>query len=107
MRSVGELLREYLRERGWLKANPYEPLFREWAAIVGASLGNHVRLIDVLDGVLMVEVDHPGWLQMVQLRKQAILEGARARAPEAMIQGLRARIGNPTQPGSDSSPAGR
>jgi len=104
MKSVGELLREYLRERGWLKANPYEPLFRDWSDIVGRSLGNHVRLVDVLEGILLVEVDHPGWLQMVQLRKQAILEGAKARAPDAMIQGLRARIGSPD---AGESPAGR
>lgn len=93
MKSVGEVLREYLRERGWLKANPYEPLFREWSSIVGEALSGHVRLVDVLDGVLVVEADHPGWLQMVQLRKQAILEAARARAPEATVVGLRARVG--------------
>jgi predicted nucleic acid-binding Zn ribbon protein len=93
MKSVGELLREYLKERGWLKANPYEPLFREWADIVGESLAEHVRLLDVQDGVLILEADHPGWLQMIQLRKQMILEGARARAPEATIAGLRTRLG--------------
>ena len=96
MRSVGELLREYLRERGWLRANPHEPLFQEWADIVGSALCDHVRLVDVSDGVLVVEVDHPGWLQMVQLRKQAILEGARARAPQVSIVGLRARVGSPS-----------
>ncbi len=94
MKSVGELLREYLRERGWLKANPYEPLFREWGSIVGEALSSHVRLIDVLDGVLVVEADHPGWMQMLQLRKKAILEAARARVPEASIVGLRTRVGS-------------
>jgi len=104
MKSVGELLREYLRERGWLKTNPYEPLFREWGDIVGEPLGDHVRLVDVVDGILLVEVDHPGWLQMVHLRKHVILESAKARAPEAVIHGLRARIGSPE---AGASAAGR
>lgn len=93
MKSVGDLLKEFLRERGWLSGNPYDPLFREWNRLAGETLGAHSRLLDVQEGFLQVEVDHPGWLQMGQLRKGAILEEARRTAPGARIEGIRFRLG--------------
>jgi hypothetical protein len=37
-------------------------------------------------------VDHPGWLQIVQLRQAALLEAARRLAPMANVEGIRARL---------------
>ena len=93
MKKVGDLLKEFLREKGWLAANPYEPLFSRWREIAGESLAPHARLVDVQNGMLLVEVDHPGWLQMLQLRTQAVLEAARRAAPLAAIEGIRSRLG--------------
>jgi len=93
MKKVGDLLKEFMREKGWLEGNPYDPLFRDWATIAGESLAGHARLVDVHNRVLLVEVDHPGWLLMAQLRKAALLEAARAHAPLAGIEGLRFRVG--------------
>jgi predicted nucleic acid-binding Zn ribbon protein len=92
MKKVGDLLREYLKEKGWL-GNPYEPLFVQWDRIVGQAMAKHVRLIDVHGGILIVEVDHPGWLQMLGLRQEALLEAARRAAPQVSVEGIRARLG--------------
>jgi predicted nucleic acid-binding Zn ribbon protein len=94
VKKIGDLLKEYMREKGWLAANPYQPLFLEWEKIAGESLATHARLIDVQKGVLLVEVDHPGWLQILQMRKAPLLEAARSAAPLADIVGLRARLGD-------------
>jgi predicted nucleic acid-binding Zn ribbon protein len=101
MKKVGDLLREYLREKGWLGGSPYDPLFREWQTIAGEGLGRHARLVDVQKGILLVEVDHPGWLQMLRLRQAGLLEAARRMAPQAMVQGIKARVG-PGQSGRDA-----
>jgi predicted nucleic acid-binding Zn ribbon protein len=93
MRKVGDLLKEYLRDKGWLESNPYDPLFRQWEKIAGKAVSDHARLIDVRDGILLVEVDHPGWLQMLQLRKEALLKAARAAAPLAALEGIKVRVG--------------
>lgn len=93
MKRVGDLLRQLLEERGWASGDPYSPLFAGWPGVVGEELASHCSLVEVEDGVLVVEVDHPGWLQMVSMRRQAVLEAARRAAPGARITGLRARIG--------------
>ena len=98
MKSVGELLRQLLREKGWTNGNPYDPLFAGWGSIAGRSLAAHARLRDVQNGILLVEVDHPGWLQMAQLRKEALLAAARRAAPLAGIDGIRFRVSSPEPP---------
>jgi predicted nucleic acid-binding Zn ribbon protein len=92
MKRVGELLKDLLREKGWLGGNPYEPLFLGWKGLVGEALAAHSRLVDVQNGILLVEVDHPGWLQMLQLRKAVLLDSARRAAPLANVEGIRVRL---------------
>jgi predicted nucleic acid-binding Zn ribbon protein len=93
MKKVGDLLREYLREKGWLGGNPYEQLFARWRQIVGDAMADHARLVDVRSGFLIVEVDHPGWLQMFRLRQDALLEAARSAVPAVVVDGIRVRVG--------------
>jgi predicted nucleic acid-binding Zn ribbon protein len=93
MKRIGDLLKDYMKEMGWLSGNPYDPLFQRWKEIAGEALASHARLVDVQNGLLLVEVDHPGWLQMLQLRKSALLAAARRAAPGASIEGVKARLG--------------
>ncbi len=93
MRKVGDILKDYLRERGWLAGNPYAPLFSGWDTVAGASLAAHTRLTDVRDGIMIVEADHPGWLQMARMRKETLLSQARAAAPDARIVDARFFLG--------------
>jgi predicted nucleic acid-binding Zn ribbon protein len=99
MKKVGDLLREYLRDRGWLSGSPYDPLFSGWAKISGEAIAAHATLTDVRAGYLIVDVDHPGWIQMVRLRQASILEAARKAAPGVSLEGIRVRLGEPRQPG--------
>lgn len=91
LRKVGDVLRDFLKARGWPTEDPYAPLFRGWEDIAGRELGSRSRVVEVEDGVLVVEVDHPGWLQMLQLRKRAILEAARKAVRGGRIEDLRGR----------------
>ncbi len=93
MRKVGDILKDYLSERGWLTSNPYAPLFAGWNEVAGSSIAAHTRLVDVHAGVMIVEADHPGWLQMARMRKEALLSAARAVAPEARITDIRFLLG--------------
>lgn len=94
MKKVGDILRDYLRERGWLTANPYAALFSAWTTVAGDSLAAHARLLDIRDGVMIVSVDHPGWLQIARLRKEALLAGARAAAPAGRLDDVRFFLGS-------------
>ena len=92
MRKAGDILRDFLKERGWPTEDPYAPLFRGWEGIAGPELGSRSRVVEVEDGVVVVEVDHPGWLQMLQLKKRVLLEAARKAVPAGRIDDLRGRM---------------
>jgi predicted nucleic acid-binding Zn ribbon protein len=104
VKKIGDLVREYLRERGWAGGNPYDPLFKEWKRIAGEALAEHSRLLDVRAGILLVEVDHPGWLQVLQLRTAALLEAARSIAPLASLEGIKIRLGSGETGGQNDDP---
>ena len=92
MRKVGDVLRDFLKERGWPSEDPYGPLFRGWEDIAGPELGTRSRVVEVEDGVIVVEVEHPGWLQMLQLKKRSLLEAARKAVPLCTISDIRGRM---------------
>ena len=48
--------------------------------------------MDVRDGFLIVDVDHPGWIQMVRMRQASILQAARKAVPTAAVEGIRVRL---------------
>jgi predicted nucleic acid-binding Zn ribbon protein len=92
VRKVGDVLRDFLKERGWPAEDPYGPLFRGWEDIAGPELGTRSRVVEVEDGVIVVEVEHPGWLQMLQLKKRSLLEAARKAVPLCKIADIRGRM---------------
>jgi predicted nucleic acid-binding Zn ribbon protein len=105
VKKLGDLVRAYMAERGWSRGNPYDPLFREWARVAGAQVATHARLVDVRAGILLVEVDHPGWLQMLQLRQAALLEAARRLVPGVRIDGMKVRLGSGREGPAREGPA--
>lgn len=92
MKRIGDLVRQFLEDRGWEGGDPYSPLFTGWKQVVGEPLATHCRLAEVEDGILIVDVDHPGWLQMLSMKSRTVLEAARKAAPKARIEALRGRI---------------
>jgi predicted nucleic acid-binding Zn ribbon protein len=84
-----------MRERGWSAGDPYARVFLEWKSIVGDDLGAHSRVIEIDGGIIAVEVDHPGWMQTLLLRKASILAALRRAVPQAGIGDLRPRLGGP------------
>ena len=58
----------------------------------GANLAAHSRVVDLKNGVLLVEADHPGWIELLQLRKAYILRGLSMYARNMGIETLAFRM---------------
>ncbi len=93
-KKVGDLLREFLRERGWLGRDPSAAVFLQWKTVAGEPFGEHSRPVEIEDGTLIVEVDHPGWLQLLLMKKASLLSAVREAAPGAGIRDLVLRLGH-------------
>ncbi len=63
-----------------------------WNTIVGDKIAAHSRVIDVDKGMLIIEVDHPGWSQQILFLKRKILFGLGSQFPDFKITNLTIRV---------------
>ena len=59
---------------------------------IGKNMASHSRVIDLKNGILLVEADHPGWIQMLGNYKKYILKGFQMKIPELKIETLAFRL---------------
>jgi hypothetical protein len=59
-----------------------------WQQAAGDVLAAHSRPVDVRNGILVVEADHPGWIQLLQIEQQRIMDTVKRRLPELAIRGI-------------------
>lgn len=85
------------------QAELYHTVFSAWEQIVGERIAAHSEVKDIDNGIVLVQVDHPGWIQMIQLRQTQFVQSLRRRYPDLNIRGLRLQLpwkAHPAAPGT-------
>ena len=59
---------------------------------IGAKLFSHSSLVDVKDGILLIETDHPGFIQLFRIHEMYILRGLKKIVPQLEIRCLSFRL---------------
>lgn len=59
---------------------------------IGNLLISHTKVIDLKNGVLLIETDHPGYIQTLQMYNSYILKGLKMKVPELEIKTLSFRL---------------
>ena len=92
MKTAGDILSALFDERFLKKAQGYSKLFDSWVDITAkngiASAAAHSRIKDLDRGILLVEMDHPGWKQILQTKQSKLLNDFCRRFPELDICGI-------------------
>ena len=92
MRKADDLIQRFLDSIGQTEGSDYIGLFGSWQPIVGERIAAHSQPVDVRGRTLIVEADHPGWVQMVMMRRGRIVDELRRRFPELGITGIAVRV---------------
>ncbi|MCR5217670.1 DciA family protein [Treponema sp.] len=58
----------------------------------GKNMASHSRIIDLKNGVLLVEADHPGWIELLQLHKNYILTGLKMEIKDIEINSMAIKL---------------
>ncbi|MDR0502905.1 MAG: DUF721 domain-containing protein [Treponema sp.] len=99
MKKAGDILSALFDERFMQKAQGYSKLFNSWADITArngiASAADHSRIKELDRGILLIELDHPGWKQILQTKQTKFLNDFRIRFPELNISGISLMLGQP------------
>ncbi len=109
MKKAAEVLARLL-DKGPPGALPFPSLFGGWQEIAGPSLAEHCRAYEVRHRCLLVECDHPGWMQLLLLQKKPILAKIRQRFPQLGMRDIKVRVsaaGAARQPVTPAPQGGR
>ena len=71
------------------EAENYSRFFSGWDKIVGPELSMHVRPKEIINGSLILETDHPGWIQRMRMNQERYLKDIQKSYPELEIRKLR------------------
>ena len=102
MRKAGDVLKALFNEMfgpGFYdKARSASGVFSGWSYICAEAFkaknndipaaASHSRIKDIEKGILLVEADHPGWVQTLKTKQQEILLIAKRRYPDLDIKGI-------------------
>jgi predicted nucleic acid-binding Zn ribbon protein len=98
MKKAGDVLSALFDENTLNKAKNYGELFSPtlWAGLLessGLAQGtSHSRIVELEKTVLLIEADHPGWIQLFQTKQKALLEAVQRRFPELSLTGISFRL---------------
>jgi predicted nucleic acid-binding Zn ribbon protein len=96
VKRAGELLSSFLDKRFLKKARNYKDLFSCWDILTEenhiAAAAAHSRIRELEGTLLLVEADHPGWIQILQTKQRELLEGIVWRFPDLTITGISFRL---------------
>lgn len=65
---------------------------KEGQSSIGEFLAAHSRIVDLKNGVLLIETDHPGWTQKLQFHKKYIMTCLKKAFPLLEINALAFRL---------------
>lgn len=92
VKDISSLLSAFFDADKIRKGGKYADFFRSWNQIVGERLAAHSRVSELENGLLIIEAEHPGWIQLLQLRQAEILETVARRFPELDLRGILFRL---------------
>ena len=89
MKKASDILGAYMDSLQLNLQKGNSSVFNSWANIAGEDMISHSSIKDLRNGYLIVEADHPGWIQLLQMRKKKILKNVQKNYPELDIADIR------------------
>jgi len=104
MKTAGEIFSTLFDAQFMEKAQSYSKFFDSWKDITAkngiTAAADHSHIKDLDRGILLIEMDHPGWKQILQTKQSKLLNDFRIRFPELDISGISLILGK-SEPDSE------
>ena len=92
MKKAGDLLSVIIDDKMPGKAKAYSKLFSAWEQLTKkhgiTAAAAHSRIQDLRRGILLVEADHPGWIQILQTKEHLLLSDLQRMFSDIGITGI-------------------
>jgi len=104
IRKASDLLASILPAESMDKTNMWSEFFRSWKFIAGERFCVHAKPVDVKNGIVIVEADHPGWIQLMQFEQNQMLKKFQNNFPELKLRGIAFKVKNEAPEAIKKSP---
>ena len=103
MKKIGDIFSEFFKENFGKSFEEYnrKSIFSSWEKIINEAwpqddevhpAAAHSKIRELDKGVLLVEADHPGWVQTLGTKKAELLLAAQNQFPELEIKSINIRL---------------
>lgn len=92
MKEASELLGNFFDKSFYQEGEKYLEFKSAWSNIIGSDLSAHIDIYDLKDNILVAHADHPGWAQMFQMKKTAILKKIQKKFPELTVKDIKVKF---------------
>lgn len=89
MKKASDLLNTFFNDVQTKQGKAYNSFYDSWKKIAGEKIGLNSKIKDVEDGFLIVEIDHPGWKQLISLKEKQIIRKISKDYPELNIKRIK------------------
>lgn len=90
-KRLGELLQQILPQQSDDIASILA-ITRRWRQLVGDQLAGYTKVSLIEKGVMVVDLAHPGFVQLFQMKEKQIMENIKKYAPELKVKRIRMRV---------------
>ncbi len=102
MKKASDILTRYFDTHNVHDGDAHADFFARWREIAGPGLCDHTQVVDIKNGVAIVYVDHPGWIQKLTFQKERILSHLGRNYPQLHIHNMLMKCVEPEQMGKPS-----
>lgn len=95
IKKAGEVISSILSPEQSREFESIASFYTSWEKLTGSRLAAHSEPLDIRNGILLVKAEHPGWIQLLQIEQQKILEKVKNAFPELKITGISFRLDEP------------
>ena len=99
VKRAGDVLSAIFDESFMRQAGGYSALFSCWKDLMEkngiAAAADHSWIKSMEKGIVWLEVDHPGWKQILQTKESELLSDFRRRFPDMEISGISVTLCRP------------
>lgn len=89
MKNAGDLINALFSDLQIDQGESYINFNSSWKKIAGEKIGNNSKIKDIVDGNLIIEIDHPGWKQLIQLKEKYIIKKIKYDFPELNVKKIK------------------
>ncbi len=104
IKTAAELISAIISPQAAEAAGTWAKVLGVWPRLAGERAAAHSRITDLANRIVLVEVDHPGWIQLLHFRQTVLLKELQRCFPALEIRGIQFRVSR--MGGAESSGAG-